>query len=189
MRALPPVDYLRELFTVREDGALIRLAGGEVAGTRDKYVKVAIDGVQYKAHRIVWAIVHGADPGKWQVDHINGDKHDNRPANLRLCDNGQNNANLRGAKRTNKLGVRGVKRHPKSGRYIAQVGVRGKMVYLGSYATLEEAALAAEEGRRFHFKEFSGTPQIHPSPLQTTDSAGGTIPVGGSRKDVPRGSD
>ncbi len=54
----------------------------------------AIFGRNYYAHRVVWAMVHGSWPQS-QIDHINGNRTDNRPQNIRLADQSQNNANAR----------------------------------------------------------------------------------------------
>lgn len=115
---------------------------GSVAGCirrSDGYRQVGIDGVRLLAHRVVWALVHGEWPERI-IDHINGDKTDNRVENLRLADDSQNSANSRVSK-NNRLGVKGVYMSS-SGKFVAQKGVKGERSYLGSFDTIEEAHAA-----------------------------------------------
>jgi len=89
----------------------------------------------------------GARPGE-VVDHINGDTKDNRPENLRVVTHSLNHANGP-AHKDSKTGVRGVwwvppNAHCLQGKYVAQVRVNGTRVTLGSFKTLEEAAVAVE---------------------------------------------
>ena len=78
------------------------------------------------------------------TDHINGDKLDNRRANLRICTYSQNTAN-RPADRDNKhshhKGVSRDKRKKKNPWY-AQIRADGQVRWLGSFATEREAAQA-----------------------------------------------
>ncbi len=50
----------------------------------------------YLAHRCIWKLMTGEDPGKLEIDHINGDRTDNSWSNLRLATRQQNMSNLSG---------------------------------------------------------------------------------------------
>ena len=80
------------------------------------------------------------------VDHVNHDKLDNTRANLRVCTNSQNQQNRKGAASHNRTGLRGVCK----GRdgFRACVGTCGKVRYLGTFKTADEAARVAEAARR-----------------------------------------
>ena len=94
-------------------------------------------------HRVLWAMAHGTVPP--MLDHINGDRSDNRLANLRVVDHTTNMQNQRNAMRDNRTGFLGVS--PSGGRYRATIRVSGKQKYLGLFDTAEaahEAYLAAK---------------------------------------------
>jgi len=99
-----------------------------------------IHGKNYRAHRVIWAMVHGEWPDS-QLDHINRDKADNRISNLRLASNTQNNAN-----RTPLLGSTskylGVTWHKLRGKWQAGIVSRTKRTHLGLFEQEEDAALA-----------------------------------------------
>jgi len=85
-------------------------------------------------------VVMNAPPGM-DVDHINGDKLDNRKENLRVCTRAQNSSNKK-LRRDSKSGFKGVYQ-TRSGRYQAYIGMpgtAGKHERLGTYDTPEEAA-------------------------------------------------
>jgi len=77
-----------------------RDAGNE-AGSSNKNKKsdvrftVGIGLCHYWAHRIVYALHYGIDPGESQIDHINGVRNDNTYTNLRIATNQQNSFNRR----------------------------------------------------------------------------------------------
>jgi hypothetical protein len=93
--------------------------------------------------------------GEWpseDVDHINGDKADNRWANLRAATTSQNIANSR-CHRLNACGFKGVYR--KYGKWCANVRIKGKLIYLGLFVTREEAAMAYATAAYGLFGDFS----------------------------------
>ena len=65
--------------------------GGYTRNDALAYHQVTVDKIKLCAHRAVWAVAHGRwpDPDK-VIDHINGDRKDNRIANLREITQAEN---------------------------------------------------------------------------------------------------
>ena len=80
----------------------------------------------------------------YDVDHVSGDKLDNRRANLRVCSHQQNMFNQK-MRSTNSTGYYGVSKMKSTGRYEAYIHFDGKKKYLGTYMTAEEAASARDK--------------------------------------------
>lgn len=75
------------------------------------------------------------------VDHINGDKSDNRKSNLRICTAQQSAFNT--AKRSNTISrFKGVTKRKDCNKWIAQIKVNGKRIHLGYFSSEKEAAEA-----------------------------------------------
>lgn len=136
---------------------------GKVAGVpefkkngKKHVVKATIDRVKHQAHRVVYAMYHGAYPPSI-VDHINGNPHDNRPCNLRLVTVGQNSKNRNGVNSI--YGVRGIRFfRSRVGKkpWAAQLVVSDNYKFLGYYRTKGEAAVAYAKGSlRYHGKHSS----------------------------------
>lgn len=115
---------------------LKRTIVGTLAGVWDhrRYLCITISSKRYYAHRLAWFYVHGRwpEPG---IDHINGDKSDNRICNLREASQAQNGWNMRSP--PSKLGVKGVR--AKRQKYEASISINGKLYYIGTYASLADA--------------------------------------------------
>lgn len=112
----------------------------------DGYLVGKLFGRAASAHRVAFALTHLRWP-EAMIDHINGDKTDNRIANLREVDN---QANLRNAKRpvSNTSGRVGVSRI-RTGSWSAQIRVDRRHIHLGSFRDKQDAidARAAAEVR------------------------------------------
>jgi hypothetical protein len=130
----------------------IGVAVGDVAGsaTVQGYVHIRYKGHAYKAHRVAWLMVHGREPQGF-IDHVNGDKADNRIANLREASPSQNNMNKVG---WNEIGLKGVWQASKS-TFAAGVQVDGKSIYLGAFRTAELAAAAYRSAAQRLHGEFA----------------------------------
>lgn len=137
--------------------SLGRVRAGAVAGeiTRQGYRLIQIDGQRYPAHRLAWFYMTGAWPAD-EVDHRNTVPGDDRWANLREATSAQNSWNTP-KRRNNTSGVKGVTRHPKSGKWHARIRVNNGRVHLGYFTDINEAAAAyAAASKKFH-GEFART--------------------------------
>lgn len=120
----------------------------------DGYRLIRIRNVLYRQHRLAWLLTYGRWP-EGDIDHINGDRSDNRLCNLREATRSQNLMNT--VRRKNKTGFKGVSYHSLSGRYSAAVYVNKKKVSLGYYRTAEEAYEAYCVAAEKHYKDFANT--------------------------------
>lgn len=102
-----------------------------------RYVHIKIDGKLYAAHRVAWAMHHGEWPPA-EIDHIDGDCHNNRISNLRLATRQENNWNV-GKRKDNKSGFKGVSLR-ENGKYRAKISAANRVHHLGVFDTAEEAA-------------------------------------------------
>jgi hypothetical protein len=110
------------------------------------YTALCVRGSVIYAHRAAWLYVHGEHP-KHAIDHINGDRSDNRIANLRDVPQAINGQNIRTAHIDNSTGLLGVSLEKASGRYMAKVSVRG-VTWNKRYDTAEEAHAAYLKHKR-----------------------------------------
>ena len=92
-----------------------------------------------------------------QVDHINQNKLDNRKSNLRFA-TPKDNARNRGVRQTSYTGFKGVT--VKKNRFVARITANGKNMFIGSYKTPEEAALAYNQKAVELFGEFAFVNQV-----------------------------
>ena len=107
-----------------------------------KYAGV-VDG-EYRYNRIYLHRYIARAPKGAQVDHINGNRLDNRSANLRVCTNAQNSRN----KGPQKGKYKGVHWSKTGKHWVAQITKNYKVRHLGCFKTAEAAALAYNEAAK-----------------------------------------
>lgn len=156
-------ERVRELFDyAAETGSLIRKTAitrsgvkvGDTAGyTEDSgYLRISVDGKNYRAHRLAWLWNHGELPAR--LDHIDRDPSNNRIENLRPCTQSQNLSNS--TKRSGGSSRwKGVYWHKCSNKWMARIQVNGKTKYLGIFATEADAAQAYNLAAHETFGEFA----------------------------------
>lgn len=115
---------------------------GAKGGSGGKYLVVWIKNKRFLCHRLAWAMHYG----HWimplaEIDHINGDKTDNRIGNLRMFSRQMQCRNVRLA-RSNRTGTTGVHWDHRMQCFSATINVNRKQIWLGRHNTLEEAVKA-----------------------------------------------
>ena len=122
-----------------------RYKAGDTAGhiTDSGYMRISYKKKFYMVHRLAWFLTYGSWPNH-SVDHINQDKTDNRLANLRDVTNAENQKN-RSAYKNNKSGTVGVGWHKAAKKWVAQIGVEGSVIHLGTFNDKEEAVNIRKE--------------------------------------------
>lgn len=100
------------------------------------------------AHRVAWLLTYGEWPEE-EIDHINGDRADNRIRNLRSVTRRGNSLN-RKRNSNNSSGVCGVSFHKHSRRWAACIIINGKNVWLGRFKTIDEAVAVRKAAEREH---------------------------------------
>lgn len=155
VNALPPVELVRELFTYdKATGVLTwqksinnRVKVGSRVGRVSPYgyLQTSINRTHYYVHRIIWLFVKGEDPGQFQVDHIDGNRLNNRIDNLRLATAKQNGAN-RGKQINNTSGYKGVCWNARYKKWQAGIQItlaeNKKYLHIGYFDTPELAHMA-----------------------------------------------
>lgn len=158
--SLPPLDVLRQLIDYNPNTGILtwkfrdkkfcksshdqarwnKRFCGKTAGliAKDGYGVICIFDNQYKSHRICWYLYYGAAPNG-QIDHVNGQKSDNRIRNLRDV-SARENALNRKIYSTNKSGYIGVSQNV-SGKWVAHISTKEKRVYLGKFNCVTAAAI------------------------------------------------
>lgn len=108
-----------------------------------------------QAHRVIWAIVTGRWPSE-QIDHINGIRTDNRLGNLREVSSSENSKN-KCQRSNNTSGVTGVSWSHDKRKWLADIRVNKKQIYIGRFDNFDDAVAARKEAeRKYGFHENHG---------------------------------
>jgi len=123
------------------------------------YTRIILNGKRLLAHRLAWFWCHGVWPAD-EIDHINGDRNDNRICNLREATNLQNCHSKKphtdatsGYKGVTKAKRRGVW----SGWWHAQICFKRQIIHLGYFRDPILAARAYDAAAQRLFGEFAKT--------------------------------
>lgn len=129
-----------------------RVKVGQEAGYLgpDGYKYIRINNILFRAHRLAWLYVNGSMPSIF-IDHINGNRSDNRISNLRLATHSQNLLNTN-KKSHNTSGYKGVSFY--KGKWVAECRSNHVRKYLGRFETAEEASIAYINYAKENHKEF-----------------------------------
>jgi len=148
-KPLPSQELLRELLIYDPETGEIRFRDGShgFTVTTKGYLQATIDGVTFYAHRLIWKLLHDEEPP--QIDHEDGNRANNREANLRAANHLINNRNAK-MRRDNTSGYCGVSWNKLRGRWIAHIRLEGRRVHLGSFANKDDAAKARSIASREH---------------------------------------
>lgn len=157
MRAELSAERVRYLFDYDKDrGVLVvrvsnsnRSTVGKVPSCNSSgYVRIRVDTILYKRSRVIW--LH--QTGRWpinHIDHINGNRSDDRIENLRDVSRKTNQQNMRKAYSTSSTGLIGSHAHGQ--KYRAEISLNGKNVHLGVFETAINAHEAYVKAKReFH---------------------------------------
>jgi hypothetical protein len=114
-----------------------RAAAGSRAGseTGHGYRRIIIGYNKYYEHHLAWLYVNGVWPD--EIDHVNGDRSDNKISNLRVCSRSENCFN-----RKDGTGISGLKEaylDSRSLKWFSKIQLGGQQVFLGSFDSPEEA--------------------------------------------------
>lgn len=156
-------EYLRERFNYCSETGILtwrtsrgtRSRVGAVVGSvgNHGYLVVNLEGQPRLLHRLIWTMVHGAEP-KEEIDHANHARTDNRLCNLREATRQQNLANKR-VRRDSQIGVKGVRWDAESQMWRASITAGGKTKWLGRRKDPEEAGRLYAEAAKELFGEYA----------------------------------
>jgi hypothetical protein len=113
---------------------------GKIAGRvhAEGYRRIMIDGQFYAAGRLAWLYVYGVWPTPC-IDHINGQRDDNRIVNLREVSRRVNQQNMRMHRDGHLQGTTRLKVPGLSKPWQARIYAQGKSKFLGVFCTESEA--------------------------------------------------
>lgn len=159
---LPDLEVLNELLSLDvESGNLYwkktnnQVKVGAIAGVLkpEGYIVVMIKGKSYMAHRIAYTIHYGAEPD-CLIDHIDGNRTNNNPNNLRLA-NHHENAQNRKKQIDNTSGHKNVYWRGDRNKWRVYIRAFGKTYYFGMFDNKEDAVEVAEKERKVLHGEFA----------------------------------
>lgn len=127
-----------------------RVPVGSVAGHArpDGYIQIGFEGHPFLAHQLAWLHTHGVLP-RAEIDHIDGDRSNNRLHNLREATHIENMQN-KATYKNNTSGYTGVYWNDKTCKWHASIRVNGQMIHLGNFRDLRQAVAIRANAKAEH---------------------------------------
>ena len=156
------LDILRERLIYEPDTGLFRyrydfnvMRAGDAAGrpNTNGHIQISINSKRYMAHNLAWLYMTSIYPD-FIVDHKNRIYSDNSWNNLRRATLSENMGNSKLSK-INTSGLKGVYWHKTKKKWVAQIGLKNKRVYLGSFTEKEKAQEAYRNAAAEYFGDFA----------------------------------
>lgn len=149
-------EFLNSLYDYR-DGQIFHKGGSKPCGygKPNGYIQTYVSktGKKY-VHRIIWTMHNGDIPEGMQIDHLNGNRSDNRIENLRCASVTENRRNSGTKYRYRRFpGVNGVNYNKRDNLWHAMISDNGVAKSLGHYKSFVsacEARIIAEVNLGYH---------------------------------------
>ena len=110
---------------------------------KDGYIRIILRPGNYTGHVLAWVLYYKEWPDvRYDIDHINGIKTDNRKENLRLVTRSQNMLNSHKASKASTSGFPGVSFSNSKNKWRAYIKINYRQIFGGYYDSKEEAILA-----------------------------------------------
>ena len=137
-----------------KDGVLYWQKTGKKAGTlhHTGYTQISVNRKLYNAHRLIFMLHHGWLPEV--IDHIDGNRANNKIDNLRPASWSQNLQNMK-LRPTNKSGCKNVSWSKEKCKWVVQLNVNKQRRFVGFFDDLEFADLVATEARSKYHSAFA----------------------------------
>ncbi len=145
------INELKNRFEYNQDtGKFIDIESNKESGwiTDNGYRIIGFKGTKYRAHRLAWLIIYGEFPEN-DIDHINGNRDDNRISNLRSVTRSENLKNQK-IRSDNSSGVIGVSWGRSNSKWHVRIKSDVKYLYLGSFFDFFEACCVRKSAEVFY---------------------------------------
>jgi len=164
------IDEEGKLYWARKGGNGRRMYSSIGTNDSNGYLQINLDLHSYKVHILAFCLYYGRWPATDKViDHINGDKQDNRKINLREISRTSNGQNRKGANSNNKYGVRGVTWRKASRKWEVVLIANHKRIYGGMYIDFN-VAVAVRKQLEVNYAIAGGADNLCSNSLALDDS-------------------
>ena len=145
-------EYKNGILYSKVDRYKTAIKKGNVVGSisAQGYLRTCINYKSYKLHRLIFMMFYGYMPV--EIDHVNGNKTDNRIENLREVSHSQNEWNKSKTVR-NTTGIKNITFE--NGKWRVRIGANNKTINVGVFDNLELAELVAQEARNKYHGNFA----------------------------------